>query len=299
MARVALLISGLPRQWEHCVQSQLALFQTTPCDVFFHFWDTVDAAEKPRILTAYQPKAHRFEAQQDFSRFDQIITNYDSINCPSRMMSMYASWKAVGEVFTAYQRESGVQYDYAVRLRSDLMFFQSIEGVLTNVRPDTLVLTTFNNFGLVNDTFAVGGIAPILYYHSLADHMLEYNRERTRANPERMLIRHLTPPKNTKYRIGLMDLKVLVFRAHMVGMPIEECLRQDPGATKWTDPEIVAWHRKVHGGWYGSVGLRHVDEFVEAKLSCLPPPISQAQSIPDSGVNQAAANDSQEQPKSE
>lgn len=269
MPRVALLISGLPRQWQHCVQSQLRLFASTPFDVFFHFWDTVDAAEKQRIVAAFGPRAYRFEPPRDFSRFDRSLNFLDNINCPSRMMSMYYSWKAVSEIFAAYQSASGVQYDYAVRLRGDLMLFNTLDAALPRIGPSDLVLTNFNNFGLINDMFAIGGIAPILYYHSLYDRVPQYNSEGVHANPEYMLMRHLTPPKNTMYRVGMSDLKVLAFRPHMVGMPIDECLKQDPGANKWNDPEVVAAHARFHASRRGAEGLRFIDEFRKMQLATL------------------------------
>ena len=55
MARVALLLSGLPRQWKQCAASQLALATGYDADVFFHFWDTIDEEEKNAIVSAYAP----------------------------------------------------------------------------------------------------------------------------------------------------------------------------------------------------------------------------------------------------
>lgn len=259
MARVALLFSGLPRQWEPCVASQLGLFREHEVDVFFHFWDTVDAGEKARIVDAYKPKAHAFERPLDFTAFEGLFAKLDNINSPSRMLSMYYGWRQAWRVFDRHRREAGVAYDFAVRLRSDLMFFGPLDGHLEKLGPNDLLLSSHNDFGLVNDMFAVGGVGPVGYYLSLYDRVLGYAKE-VLCNPEHLLAHHLHP-QPADFRVRTAPIVVLVFRPHMAGKPIEECLKEHPGASKWRDPEVLAAHKEFHGRRRGKDGVRYVDEF--------------------------------------
>ncbi len=284
MARIALLFSGLSRQWANCVQSQLQLFKNHQVDVFFHFWDTTDDAEKRQILNAYQPKAYMFERQVDFSPFEKFIPQLDNINVSSRMMSQYFGWRAVATIFNQYRQATGTHYDFAVRLRADVMYFNSLDEVIPQLTSDGLFLSTFNNFDLVNDMFALGGVEPILYYMSLFDHVLLY-AQHIIFNSEHLLIHHLkSTPK--PIRLTLAEFKMLVVRPHMVGMSIEECLMEHPGSSKWKDPEVVAAHKEFHERLRGEQGIAHVEQFakhwiadIEAKKAAklaAPPPASPA-----------------------
>jgi hypothetical protein len=267
MAKIALLFSGLPRQWQHCVQSQLRLFQKNSVDVFFYFWDTIDSAEKQQLLNAYEPRAFAFEPQLDFTVYDSTITRRDNINIPSRMMSMYYSWKRVGEIFSEYQSATNTTYDYAVRLRADLMFFDTLDHLLNEIGSNELLISDHHNFNLINDMFALGGVEPILYYHTIFDHLLSYE-ESVDFNPERMLMHHLN--QNGRGIVFLFStLKMLVFRPHMVGLPIEECLKEHPGASKWLDPEVVEAFKDYHFRQGGVDGVSTVEGFQQHQIKAL------------------------------
>jgi hypothetical protein len=267
MARVALLLSGLPRQWRQCAASQLALAAGYDADVFFHFWDTVDEQEKSEIVAAYAPRLHAFEKPRDFTGEEAKFRKLDNINSPSRMLSMYASWREVRRLFDSYRSAYGVEYDFAVRLRSDLMFFAPLAPLLKQLGANDLLLTNHNDFGVVNDMFAVGGVEPIRYYLSLFDRVMEY-KDQVLCNPERMLMHHLERrPK--EFRLLDAPVVTLVFRPHMEGMTIENCLKQHPGSSKWLDPEIVADHKEFHQRSKGELGVSHVERFAGSHVKNL------------------------------
>jgi hypothetical protein len=249
------------------VRSQLNLVRTHEFDVFFHFWETVDGPEKQRILDAYRPKAYRFDPPADLSHFDRLVTRLDNINCPSRMMSMYSSWRGVAALFDGYRRATSIAYDFAVRLRADLLFLHPLDPFFPQLGPNDLLVSRYNHFGLINDMFALGGVGPILYYHTLADRALTYQNEIV-FNPEVLLDHHLRcgPPA---IRLLEAHLPMLVFRPHMVGMPIEECLKEHPGASKWRDREVVAAFKDFHGRRNGARGVEHVERFRLALLAAL------------------------------
>jgi hypothetical protein len=239
MAKIALLFSGLPRQWQHCAESQHRLFRDNPTDVFFHFWDTVDDAEKSRIVEAYRPKTHQFEKPADFTAQERQIKLLDRINTPARALSQYYSWRAVARLFEAHCAQTGDRYDFAVRIRADLLFTCALDKILPVIQQNQIFLSNLNNFGMINDTFALGPVAPILYFLSIYDHIMEYTKT-IQFNPEMLLIEHLR--RRSDIKLLSAPFPFLVFRPHMVGRPINECMKENPGWNKWEDPEIVRDH---------------------------------------------------------
>ena len=191
----------------------------------------------------------------------------DNINSPSRMLSMYASWREACRLFDRYQSAYGVEYDFAVRLRSDLMFFAPLAPHLEQIGANDLLLTNYNDFGVVNDMFAVGGVEPIRYYSSLFNRVMGY-KDHVDCNPEQMLAHHLQRrPK--LFRMKTASVEMLVFRPHMVGMAIEDCLKQHPGSSKWLDPEILGAHKDFHQRSQGDLGLTHVERFASSHVKKL------------------------------
>lgn len=267
MAKIALLFSGLSRQWSHCYKSQLNLFNRHQTDVFFHFWDTVDAVEKGQIVEAYKPKAYCFAQPQNFDAAEKLISNRDNINSPARLFSQYYGWYAVDAIYRDFAAKTGTKYDLAVRIRADLMFFHSLDDSVDRMEPNDLLVSSHNNFGVINDMFAVGGIEPIHWYMSLFEHALRHKDEVV-FNPENLLLHHLNKRAN-QYRYFQAPIVILVFRPHMVGMPIEECLKEHPGMSKWKDPEIVASHKDSHRKLRGEAGEHHVERFKEFQLALM------------------------------
>jgi hypothetical protein len=244
----------------------LDLFRQHETDVFFHFWDTVDDAEKQQIVARYQPKAYSFEPQLDFTADGEQFTRRDNINSPPRLLSMYCGWRRVAAVFEWYRQQTNQHYDFAVRLRADLMFFGQLDGYIPALGPRDLVVSGYNDFGIVNDTFAFGGVDAILYYHSLFDRLTQYHhRDQVLFNPEHLLAHHLNS-NNLGLRVFKEQIVMLVFRPHMVGMPIEECLKEHPGASKWLDPEVVAAHKEFHVRKHGQAGEVLVEVFKAQQL---------------------------------
>lgn len=267
MAKVALLFSGLSRLWSHCVQSQLALFRDTPFDVFFHFWDTVDQQEKDAIVAAYKPRAHIFQPQADFTELAKQFKILDRINSPARLLSQYFGWKAVAQIFQDYCRKCGQTYSHAVRLRSDLFFTVALDKVLPQVGPNDLLFSTHHDFGMVNDTFVLGGVPAVMYYMSMFDHVIRYNRT-VQANAELLMMEHLrTRPPHI--RIIRAPLPILVFRAHMVGVPIETCMQEHPGVNKWADPEVLRDHIDSNVAAGNPARAAEVEQFINGQLQNL------------------------------
>ncbi|MCX8520366.1 MAG: hypothetical protein ORN28_02375 [Rhodoferax sp.] len=265
--RVALVFSGLPRMWRACMQSQLQLFSDVDAtvDVFFHFWDTVDAAEKAAIVDAYKPKAWKFEAPRQLDAWNlRQDLRRDNINSPARMVSQYSSWKESGQLFAEAHRLQA--YDWVLRLRSDLMFFQAIGQLLSPVASPFILLTRFNDFGIVNDMFAAGDPSSMVSYLNLLDHLETYKTQ-VHFNPERLLLHHLQQIAKTGTQLHSSNLPVLTVRPHMNGKTITECLEEHPGENKWLDDEIVQGHVTSHKIIRPEQGEAHVLAFKNQQLN--------------------------------
>ncbi len=260
--RVALLLSGLPRQWRLCLSSQMALFQDTPVDVFFHFWNVIDDAEKNELLDFLKPKAYSFEDPQDFSAYDtDPAFTHDLINIPSRTVSQYYSWRKVASLFEPYRH----LYPWAMRSRSDLQFIATLEDALPHLDRNKLLLYWWDDGRLVSDIFALGDSNVIYEYHLLFDKLRDYASEGVVFNPEAMLTHHLQKMPDLSTFMQTTPL-YFVRRDHMKNYTIEECLRENPGRNKWMDPEIVESHKHFFQKKDGSSGEAYVERFRDAQL---------------------------------
>jgi hypothetical protein len=241
--KIALLLSGLPRMWQPSIQTQLDMFRDYDTDVYFHFWDTIDAAEKNALLQLTRPKAHIFQAPVDFSHLDRDPTlKLDNVTVPSRMASQYYSWKQATSLFAA---DAG-RYDFVMRSRSDLQFVRSLGGVIPEMQKRNLVVPWWEKDKSIADFFALGDPETILYYCSLFDRMMDYAKD-VLFNPEFFLIHHLVNmPDRPPIRIEELQQWGFIRRPHMANYSIQQCFSEDPGVNKWLDPEVVDDHRAFH-----------------------------------------------------
>lgn len=263
--RVALLLSGLPRQWRRCLPTQLSLFRDTPVDVFFHFWNVVDDAEKGKLLDFLKPKAYAFEDPQDFSTYDtDPAFTHDLINIPSRTASQWYSWRKVGALFEPFKDG----YRWAMRSRSDLQFVATLDDALPHLDKNKVLLYWWNEGQLVSDLFALGDAQIIHQYHLLFDKLRDYAAEGVVFNPESMLTHHLQKMPELS---AFMQTAPVYFirRPHMENFSIDECMRENPGRNKWMDPEIVESHKGFFRGKAGDEGEAYVERFRDTQLSML------------------------------
>ncbi len=263
--RVALLLSGLPRQWRLCLPTQLSLFCDTPVDVFFHFWSVIDDEEKGELLNLLKPKAYVFEDPQDFSAYDaDTAFTHDLINIPSRTASQWYSWRRVGALFEPFKDS----YRWAMRSRSDLQFIATLDDALPHLDKNKVLLYWWNEGQLVSDLFALGDAQVIYQYHLLFDRLRDYAAEGVVFNPEAMLTHHLQ--KMPELSAFMQTAPVyFVRRPHMENFSIDECMRENPGRNKWMDQEIVESHKSFFRGKAGDEGEAYVERFRNTQLSML------------------------------
>lgn len=255
--RIALMLSGLPRQWRVSLQSQLFSFRHHQVDVFFHFWDTIDAAEKDEIVALLQPRAHIFETPRDFLSEDKNpLYQRDNINMPSRLFSQYYSWREVAKLMEPHKAD----YDLAVRSRSDLNFVRDIEAAALDMKPNDILLPQCRQKEKqILDLLAFGDVDAILYYHKMIDSIQTLAQERL-FNPELMLKAHLDAYPDIRI-LTIDNDYFFVRRAHMKGYSAGQALLEDPRLNKWLDPEIVSEFRDLHQRADGDAGAKQVEAF--------------------------------------
>ncbi len=262
--RIALMLSGLTRQWRRCLPSQLALLRDYPVDVFFYFWDTIDAKEKQEIVDLLKPRAYAFAPPQDFSALDSDPTiNPDLINVPSRMFSQYTGWRNVGKLVEPYRNE----YQLGMRSRADLQFVYTIDHIIPMLKPNDILIPWWEEGKLLSDIFAIGAIEPILYYHTLIDHVREYTKTR-QFNSELMLTAHFEQRRDIHVYTDAAKY-FFVRRPHMENYTVEQAMLEDPGCNKWLDPEVVQAHSDYHQQQKGEEGALYVKDFRHVHLNKL------------------------------
>jgi hypothetical protein len=260
-ARYALLLSGLPRQWRTCLPTQLALFEGLPLDVFFHFWDVIPTPEKAELIDLLRPRAFTFERPLELAHHDaDPLYQRDNINVPSRLISQYASWRRVGALFAPLRAD----YRFAVRSRSDLHFVRPIATTLAQLQPDHMLVPWNAPGALLSDLFAIGAPEAMTHYHDMLSFVRAY-APGTPFNPECLLMRHLAAWPGLKIITGAEAL-FYVRRPHMDNYTTEQALAEEPGRSKWHDPEIVAEHKAYFQKRAGEAGVRHVEEFAKQML---------------------------------
>jgi hypothetical protein len=244
--------------------SQLNLLKDFQFDVFFHFWDVIDDAEKEEIVALLKPRAYFFEKPKDFSAMDHdpaIVP--DHITPPSRIFSQFYSWHQVGQLVEPLKHD----YSIGMRSRSDLQFVFNINHIIPKLKADDILIPCWNVDEFLSDLFALGGIETILYYHRIYEHAKDYAVTKI-FNAENILTKHfqLCPD----YHLYLENFKYFfVRRPHMENYTNEQAMLENPGQNKWLDPEIVAAHTNFHTMKNGEGGVAYVEQFKRVQLTAL------------------------------
>jgi len=251
------MLSGLPRQWRVSLQSQLFSLRNHQVDVFFHFWDTIDAAEKDEIVALLKPRAYSFETPRDFLSEDKNpLYRRDKINLPSRLFSQYYSWREVAKLMEPYKAD----YDLAVRSRSDLTFVRDIDSIIITIKyADIFAPKCIENENMMVDLLAFGDVEAIIYYHKMFDYLPKLSQGRL-FNPEFMLKAHMEACPDIRI-LTVDDNYFFVRRPHMQGYSVEQALLEDPRLNKWLDPEMVSEYRDLHHRLDGDAGAKNVELF--------------------------------------
>ncbi|CAA9362241.1 MAG: hypothetical protein AVDCRST_MAG68-4540 [uncultured Gemmatimonadetes bacterium] len=242
--RVAVCISGLPRQYRQNLKLIRNFLADTQADVFFHFWESPD---QDFIVRSLEPKAHQFEKPFDpadgplaldparVKRREKFTSSQRDGNS---FAMFYGIWKA-NELKRAYEEKQGFRYDVVVRLRLDFFSISTLGDVIARIRAQqaglegTLYVPDMAHSVGINDQFAVGSSQTMDTY-SAAYRELAAFVEEDYFNPEYFLLRHLL---GTGLKIRTFLFEYLLLRDEKVDtFALEEHARRT--RTTWWSAQL-------------------------------------------------------------
>lgn len=181
--KVAVLLCGYLRTWDNTLQSFLNFMNNTDYDVFIHTYTTVNGYH-PYIVDIYGITNNTYQASQDdiikslkipykklvieddndsLEEIKEVEDkdfpcyqwpDYDSYNdlqvlkgkgISIRTYLQYRKFRLCNDLRKEYEKETGIKYDYVIKLRMDLNYSQnSLISCLQNVSP-LKVLTSSSN----------------------------------------------------------------------------------------------------------------------------------------------------------
>jgi hypothetical protein len=169
----------------------------------------------------------------------------------------------VAKLFEPFKDE----YNLAMRSRSDLHFVYSISHIFSQLKPPDILINWWKPGTLLCDFFALGGVKPILYFHSLYDHLADYAKE-YEFNSEHLLTNHFS--NRPDIHIYTESFRYFfIRRPHMTNYTAEQAMLEDPGRNKWLDPEIYQAHKGHHQQKKGEEGEVFVKDFRHFQLRTL------------------------------
>lgn len=215
--KIAVCLSGHMRKFQETLQPFNAHFLSKyDCDVFIHTWDrmgygsayktdqTLDSTHNhlSTIERLYKPKKLIVEDSSFVNELKAQGNLYAPhlINEPKHvghMASMFYKIFACNEIRKQYEIESGTQYDWVVRSRTDLMFHAPVHLPVDKTPGRIYVPQSRPDW--VNDQFAVGQSNEMDLYSSFFFHMEEYFLARNEFYPEKFMVWSLAK-KNLQFQ---------------------------------------------------------------------------------------------------
>lgn len=125
--RIALCISGQPRTWRQCIDSQFALVAGHEVGVFLHLWQGEDTPDEVAALqTAYRPQAVRVTPRPDYAAQKRRLAERSATMPPFTTFDMV---HGVAQALEPAFAPPG--FDVVVRLRFDSCFDDHIDRHVT------------------------------------------------------------------------------------------------------------------------------------------------------------------------
>lgn len=204
--RFALLLSGQARCLPACWPGiQEHLVQPLGCQVFFHFWDELDAPKltENQVSVETRPAGLPLSEDPDTSAWIQqelrpvlfVVqkqVQFVSTSVPMNVLSMWYSMRCANEAKRRWEQHMGRRYDCVIRCRTDLMF---ANGFIQPCLDDLERVHCFR-FGLppspyCNDLFGFGSSAVMDKYSDCYEYLSSPRGQREYVGPELALSRYL------------------------------------------------------------------------------------------------------------
>jgi hypothetical protein len=215
--KIALCLSGHLRNFEKTYSTlSFHFLKDYDVDVFIHTWDKLGfscafktdqtlndtVSKESEINRLYKPKSMIIEP----SDFVEDLKRQGNEYAPhlknepkhvGHMASMFYKIYACNELKNKYQRDTGIQYDWIVRCRADLLFQNRVE--IPKEQKASVVWTpqAGSNAGWYNDQFAIGLPNEMDLYSSVFFDIPEYFRSGGEFYPEKFLVWALQKKKLT------------------------------------------------------------------------------------------------------
>jgi hypothetical protein len=165
MAKVAICISGLPRNVENGFGNILETLMApndNP-DIFIHTWSD-DEEMKHKILKLYNPKLYLFEPRKifvnDSMELDRMMLSHGrSYTRPNFVDMLYSSWysvQAANNLKEQYRLANGIMYDYVIRARFDINYNMAINCKEYSENIVYICNRQLPDHDMVDDRFAFG-----------------------------------------------------------------------------------------------------------------------------------------------
>lgn len=205
--KIALCLSGHLRKYEQTFPTlHLYLLRRFECDVFIHTWDRMGYASQYRqdpkldltshyalqVEQMFKPKAMVIEDSSFIEELKREGDNYAPHlkNVPKHvghMASMFYKIYAANELRKKYQRESGVEYDWVIRCRPDLLFHQNIFMPSYKEPGEVYLSKSQCSPGWLNDQFAIAQPNEMDLYSAFFFNIPEYFRAGNEFYPEKFM----------------------------------------------------------------------------------------------------------------
>ena len=195
MKRIAIQYSGEIRNLLDCFNNHYENFVLLnpeyEVDIFAHLWATEWEIENKsqRIEELIRPKRIVFEQPFDFNRTD-IIQDSRFPWITQNMLSMFYGIGKVNDIRREYESINGVEYEYVIRIRTDITFMQNCIGPIHNYNKDLIHIkdyTPYTEHGIdyaINDYFAIGSPAFINKYSDVFNNVDNMISQGAAINPE-------------------------------------------------------------------------------------------------------------------
>lgn len=201
-ARIAVCLSGQPRNYGQNVKFLRSFLDGSAVDVFFHLWE---CAEPDHILAALAPLDHVFDTQVRFAASDEAadmsaaVHREAMLSRPSRdqdSQSMYYSMWRANELKRRHERANDFRYDIVVRLRFDFFTLDRLCDVISRRdeqdadADETLYFPDQAHSVGLNDQFALGSSRAMDVYAAAFQELRAFIA-RDYFNPEYFLLQHV------------------------------------------------------------------------------------------------------------
>ncbi len=274
-SRLAMCISGEPRTWRHCFESQFAFFKAFDVDVYLHCWDDVPADEIEELKAAYHPVDMIIESRPDTAELKSMMALQYPDNPPLGVFDMAHGLSRALQAAL----ESEQTYDLVARVRYDSLF----DGPYPQTREPHCWLHLYRwvNGSGINDQFMIGTPEGMQIVANWSDWLRSppWPVDGPTFRPEQMFLRYLMV---TQVPYCEEDFRQKLLRPLMIGREFdhirEDHLFQVRKKCAWAEEAETSDDHNLKGARFftGFKPLLEIEPLVQPLLDTLSPEDTQA-----------------------